>query len=203
VSDERVRLFVALELPEHVREALVKWRAGALRGGEGLRLIAPEALHVTLCFLGWRGAQEIEPIAAACAPIGAEPALELALGDAVWLPARRPRVLAVELEDGGAALARVQAEVSDALQAGGWYTPEARPFLGHVTVTRVRSGARVRARELPAPPRLGFRGSTVSLFRSVLRPGGARYERLRAVRLGSGGPAPRSESGSAGLDPGF
>ena len=189
MSDERVRLFVALELPDHVREALVRWRVAALRGEEGLRLLSAEALHVTLCFLGWRGAQEVEPIAAACASIGAESRLELALADAVWLPPRRPRVLAVEIEDPGAALARVQAKVSDVLQAGAWFTPEARPFLGHVTVARVRAGGRVQVRELPSPPPLRFRGSTVSLFRSVLRPDGARYEQLRAVRLGSGWPA--------------
>jgi RNA 2',3'-cyclic 3'-phosphodiesterase len=188
VSDERARLFVALELPGEVREALVSWRADALRGIDGLRQVTADGLHVTLCFLGGRAVSDIAPAASACRIAACEPAARLGVGEAIWLPARRPRVLAVELSDADGALGRVQSVLGDELAAGGWYTPESRQFLAHVTVARVAKGARLSSRELPAPPPIGFEGRRVTLYRSRLSPGGARYEPLATVELGSGGP---------------
>lgn len=183
MSTERARLFVGLELPADARAALVQWRSGHLPDGVGLRRIEPDALHATLCFLGWRPTAEIDQIAAACSGVECLPGVELALGASVWLPARHPRVLAVELRDAHGGLSLVQRTLSDALQAGGWYEPEARPFLAHVTVARIGKGERMRRVELPPPPPLTLRGSLMTLFRSLLGPGGARYERLRQIQL--------------------
>ncbi len=190
MSDERARLFVALELPEEVRAALVQWRAGladfaGARGRSQLRAVAPEALHVTLCFLGWRPAQEIGSIEAACSSVGLRGPVVLSLGDPVWLPRRRPNVLAVELHDNDGALAEVQALLSRALQEGGWYEPESRPFFAHVTVARVRKGASVSRDPPRSPPPLDVRASTVVLYRSLLSSSGARYEPLARFELGS------------------
>jgi RNA 2',3'-cyclic 3'-phosphodiesterase len=183
-EQERARLFVALELPELVRAGLERWRAPVLRDRPGLRPVAREALHVTLCFLGWRYVDEIPLIAGACQVVADEPGCELTVGKPLWLPPRRPGVLAVALDPHDDALARVQAALSHALQAGGWYVPESRPFLAHVTVARVRKGARVRRGELPAPAAIAVRGSTVTLYRSRLAAGGVRYEPLSSVGLG-------------------
>ncbi len=180
---ERARLFVALELPAPGREALVDWRARVLRDRAELRLLAPEGLHVTLCFLGWRWVDEIESMSAACEVVRASPAAELVIGKPIWLPPRRPNVLAVELEDRGGVLGRAQSALSRALESGGWYVPEKRRFLAHVTVARARKGARVRRVQLPAPGADPMRGSTVTLYRSHVGAGGARYEPLHSVEL--------------------
>jgi ketosteroid isomerase-like protein len=83
----------------------------------------------------------------------------------------------------------VQSALSDALHAGGWYIPETRPFLAHVTVARVaRDARRAPAVELSPVPPLAFAGERVTLFRSRLGAGGARYEPLGSVVLGSGAP---------------
>jgi len=179
------RLFVALELPSAAREALVQWRSEVAREVSGLRLVRPEDLHATLCFLGSRPVGEIEAISAACGVVAGEPVVDSAFGEGSWLPARRPRVLAVSLVDDGGGLARIQAALSGALVAGGWYAPESRPFLAHITVARVGRDARVRRVELPAPPESAVRCSRVTLLRSRLGPGGARYEPLASVELGS------------------
>ncbi len=181
---ERARLFVALELPAAARDALVDWRSQVLSGRSELRPVPPDALHVTLCFLGSRWVEEIAAIAAACNVVQGEPVAELVIGGAIWLPPRRPGVLAVDLEDRGGALGRVQAALSDALRSGGWYVPEKRPFLAHVTLARVRKGARVRREKLPAPAAETLLGSTVTLYRSHLGAGGAHYEPLHSVELG-------------------
>ncbi len=184
MSDERARLFVALELPGAASEALARW--GELTAAErpALRLVRGEGLHVTLCFLGSHGIDEVPRIGEACRAAGGQGPVELSFGRAVCLPPRRPRVLAVALDDSGGALGTIQAKLAAALVAAGAYEPERRPFLPHVTVARVRAGAgRIRADELPAPPALAFAGSAVTLYRSRLGGGGARYEPLLAVEL--------------------
>jgi RNA 2',3'-cyclic 3'-phosphodiesterase len=182
-TPERVRLFVALELPAPVREALVQWRSAALGGNGGFRLIAADHLHVTLCFLGWRPVDDVTQILHACGIVAERRPAELTVRGAVWLPRRRPRVLAATLEDPGGGLTAMQAALSEALAEGGWYVPEKRPFLAHVTVARLGAGGRLRAFELPAPPPLRFGGSRVTLYRSRLGAGGARYEPLGTVEL--------------------
>jgi 2'-5' RNA ligase len=164
---------------------------GAAASELQLRAVAPEALHVTLCFLG---AQPLEAAAAigtavVAAATAAGRAHGLALGAPLWLPRRRPNVLAVTIADGAGELGALQAAVADALVAGGWFTPERRPLLPHVTVARVRGGSRgldaraVARRELPAPPALAFHGAAVTLYRSHLGRGGSRYEALARARL--------------------
>src|SRR5882724_10545658 len=59
----RARLFLALDLPDDLRAALVEWRSAALAGRADLRPVAPEALHVTLVFLGYLPEKEIATVA--------------------------------------------------------------------------------------------------------------------------------------------
>ena len=198
-AEERARLFVALELPVSARDILARWRAAALREIPVLRPVPLEHLHVTLCFLGSRPIHEIDAITAACGVAAGEPAVSSRLGEALWLPVRRPRVLAVRLEDGSGALSRLQAALSGALARGGWYTPESRPFLAHVTVARVAKDTRIRAPGLEGPPAVAVRCSRVTLYRSRLGSGGARYEPLEVVKLASApGGADPAGSRSAG-----
>jgi 2'-5' RNA ligase len=175
-------LFVALDLPAEVRARLAEWAEQAARGREGLRLLDAGTLHVTLCFLGWRDEAEVEAIWAAVAPC-AGPAPALAVGDPAWLPPRRPRVLAVDLEDADGEAAALQRRVSDALVAGAGYEPERRPFRPHVTVARVRGGTRLRAFALDPPGVPPFRGTALTLYRSTPVRGGARYDAAGSAAL--------------------
>ena len=79
----------------------------------------------------------------------------------------------------------MQASVSDALAAGGWYQPEKRPFWPHITLARVKRRERRVAPlpETPAPPSEPFSASELTLYRSTLRPQGALYEPLARVEL--------------------
>jgi 2'-5' RNA ligase len=178
----RARLFAALDLPAEVREELAAWGREQTGGREGVRLVDAAMLHVTLCFLGWREEEEAEAIGAAVIACAA-PVPDLAVGEAAWLPPRRPRVLAVDVEDGGGAVGALQRRVSDALVAAAGYEPERRAYRPHVTVARVRGGARLRAFELDAPPRIPFRGAALTLYRSSLRRDGALYSPLARVAL--------------------
>jgi 2'-5' RNA ligase len=182
---ERARLFVALDLPADVHAALEHWQARVVRDLRGLRAVARGALHATLCFLGWRLVDEIEQIGAACVhAVGGSAPPRLTFTEPLWLPERRPRVLAVGLADTFGTLAGIQAALSAALNAGGWYALETRPFLAHVTVARVARGARVRPVEVAPLEARGFEAAAVTLYRSRLERAGARYEPLREIRFG-------------------
>jgi RNA 2',3'-cyclic 3'-phosphodiesterase len=176
-----LRLFAALELPPAARDALLTFRDAAA-DPEIWRPVAPEAIHLTLAFLGRRPETDvaaIEPILHAAAG----PAPRLRLAGALLLPPRRARVLCAALEDLDGTLAALQSHVSDGLAAAGLYTPEKRPFRAHANVARVRAGARAPRAVDAAPQPLAFAGEALTLFVSRLHPHGARYEPLVRVNL--------------------
>jgi RNA 2',3'-cyclic 3'-phosphodiesterase len=184
-SSNSLRLFVALDLPDVLRGHLLGWGAHALSDISRVRLQRPEAMHVTLCFLGEQPAGEVEAIAGAMrAAVGRRMAVTLTPGAPTWLPARRPRVAAIEVADAGGGLAVLQRDVSAGLAAGGWYEPERRPFLAHVTVARIgRNGPR-QPPALPTPPSaVSATAGSVSLYRSHTGASGARYEAVATVGL--------------------
>ncbi|MDA0182168.1 RNA 2',3'-cyclic phosphodiesterase [Solirubrobacter phytolaccae] len=166
-----MRLFVALDLPEDVRDALTA--AGQAADPEVWRPVKPESLHITLAFLGERPEEDVEAIAPVVLAESVAPRLEL--GDVLLLPPRRARVLTVEIHG---PLGDLQARVSAGLEAAGVYTPETRPFRAHVTIARLRP--RVRPpREAPlALAPIAFAGPSVTLYVSRLHQHGATYQPL-------------------------
>jgi 2'-5' RNA ligase len=182
----RARLFLALDLPADVREALVEWRSSALAGRDDLRPVAPEALHVTLVFLGYLPEKEIPTVARTAfeALAGIQPP-RLAVIGVKPIPPRSPRLFAFDLRDEDDRAVAVQAAASDALAAARFYKPEKRPFWPHVTFARVKRGVR-RAEPIEAPPPAldAFEAAEITLYRSILRPQGALYEPQERLRLG-------------------
>jgi 2'-5' RNA ligase len=191
------RLLVAVDPPPPVCEELAVWARSAAAGlgllaakgaDRPLRLLEPGALHLTLCFLGSRPVHEIEAIGSALSSCAASVG-ELSVGAPLWLPPRRPRVLAVEVHDSGEGLLRLQRIATQAIsQASGW-EPERRRFRAHITVARVREGRAAKRRPpggrlaLPATPQLRFTPEAIVLYRSRLDPAGATYEALATCFL--------------------
>jgi len=179
-------MFVALDLPVAARRELADWRDELISGRRDLRPVATEALHVTLVFLGWQDETAAEAIAAAAFGAGAGAAApELRPAAVRPLPPRDPRLFALDLDDADGRATALQAAVSAALEGGGWYRPEKRPFWPHVTLARVKRGERRVAPlpEAPAPPAAPFEAGELTLYRSTLRPQGALYEPLARATL--------------------
>jgi RNA 2',3'-cyclic 3'-phosphodiesterase len=188
---------VAVDPPLGVREQLADWARLSLRGlgaragaGGSTRVLDPELLHVTLCFLGSRPTGELAAIGDALASCAGQVG-ELSLGAPLWLPARRPRALAVEVHDGPhGGLHALREQVTAALASACGFRDERRRFRPHVTVARMRERPERHARgtdterggrgerTLPATPALSFAASEVVLYRSWLSPDGASYEPL-------------------------
>lgn len=200
------RLFVAIDPPQEVCEQLATWARTALRataGGQAamvashgraamgapVRVLEPELLHLTLCFLGDRPVGEIEAIGAQVLA-AAEPVGELSVGAPLWLPPRRPRVLAVELHDDRGALSELHRrlvasirEVCELEDTRGGRGRRHRRFRPHVTVARMRSGAAPRERTLAPTPSLSFVPRALVLYRSWLSEDGASYEALTSCAI--------------------
>jgi 2'-5' RNA ligase len=179
-------MFVALDLSADARTELAAWRDALVEGRQDLRPVAPEALHVTLVFLGWQDEAAAETIAEAAFRFAATARPPLLRAAAVKpLPPRDPRLFALDLDDEEGRSSALQADVSGALAEGGWYQPEKRPFWPHITLARVKRRER-RVAPLPStphPPSEPFRASELTLYRSTLRPQGALYEPLARATL--------------------
>jgi len=172
---ERLRLFVAFDLPAAVRSELVAW-SERVAPAEARRVPAAN-LHLTLAFLGSRGADDARSAGALLAEV-VRPVGRLRTAGALWLPPRRPGVLAVALE-GPPQLSALRADLADALADAIGHVPERRAFRPHVTVARTPRGDRaVRNRPMPAPPALEFAPGALVLYRSRIGPEGSSYEPL-------------------------
>jgi 2'-5' RNA ligase len=179
---ETARLFVAAVLPGSVCAELARWSRGAIGSRLSVRRLAPETMHITLCFLG---EQQLSCVGELQGVLGAaaEPVAglgELALGAPVWLPPRRPRALAVEVVDPAGALHALQARLVTDIAATIDWDRDRQRFHPHVTVARMRPGSE-RATALEPTPQLRFSCVKVALLRSHLEPAGARYEELASV----------------------
>jgi 2'-5' RNA ligase len=185
----RARLFVALDLPEDVREGLVEWQRTAL-ADPALRPVRPEALHMTLVFLGYQAQKDIKKIAEVALAEAPAPAVELS-PEPIGVPrGKRPRLLALDAPSEEAV--ELQRGVEERLVAARFYKPEKRPFWPHLTVARVkpeapgsRKPALVRTPPHPLPEHMFrfFRPTRLVLFKSHLRRTGAEYEPLAELEL--------------------
>jgi 2'-5' RNA ligase len=191
-KSNRVRLFVALDLPATVRAGIGAWGEREL-ADPALRRSREESLHVTFAFLGSRDEAEVEPIAAAVRASAGAPAPLVQLCHPEQRPPRgKPRIFALPVISAGAE--QLQAEVADRLVEAGFYEAEKRAFWPHVTVARVRTerGRPTAVANSPGPLPAGllepFYGVRMTLYRSQLQPSGARYAPLAQVELpGAGG----------------
>lgn len=189
---EAQRLFIAAELPAEVREALVTAQDRLRRDRPPVRWVAPEAMHLTLRFLGETDARLLPQIGAALRKsLGGHKSIALRLADAgAFSNLRRPNVVWAGVGGDTAALERAASAISAALDPLG-LPRDARPFRAHLTLGRVRReadaaqqerlGAAIRA--LPPFPPLAWTVERVALFRSELRPSGPLYTVLDAVAL--------------------
>jgi 2'-5' RNA ligase len=188
-KEKRQRLFVALDLPDRVRDGLAAWGEEELVD-PALRPVRPESLHVTLVFLGHREAAEAEAIAAVVGESVA-PAALLKLEDPIPLPRDR-RAALFALPAPSPATTELHHGLGERLVEEGLHVAEKRVFWPHVTVARVRpegGGSRRpaavarRPAELPKGLKEPFYGVRMTLYRSEFQPGGARYVPLAQVEL--------------------
>jgi 2'-5' RNA ligase len=177
----RSRLFVALPLPDQVREPLAGYLARCAELAPEQRWAPVANLHLTLYFLGWVGEEAMTRLLSGLAEVQA-PALKLELGGmGRFGTSVRPRVLWIGVAAGREPLAALATEVARACRRAEVIGDE-RPFNPHLTLCRVRHGAPLPA--LPEPVRLpAWEAGWFTLFQSRPGPRGSVYLPLREYRL--------------------
>jgi RNA 2',3'-cyclic 3'-phosphodiesterase len=171
------RLFVAINLPDGVKDRLIGLRTDIPTA----RWVRPEQMHLTLRFIGDTIlANKVEAIDEAMMSITAA-AFDLALyGVGRFPPGHRkpPRVLWVGIAP-QPDLNRLQHAVEQALESVG-FEPDSRPFSAHITLARLKSYGLLPevADFLHAHVDFAvdpFRVSEFRLYESELTPRGPRY----------------------------
>ena len=173
--DERLRLFLALQLPEPVLDVVVAWQEERLRS---VRTVPREQLHITLAFLGHRPAGELDGILDAHRGAARAAPADIALTPTRYRETRS--VGMVVLSDADARAAALAENLHRRLEHLGVYRNEGRPWLPHLTVARWRE--RPRLHPAPPPDRT-FVPSDAAAFLSRLQAGGAEYRVLQSVAL--------------------
>ncbi|MGH6692786.1 MAG: RNA 2',3'-cyclic phosphodiesterase [Longimicrobiales bacterium] len=155
-----IRLFVALELPEAVRDRLV-----AMQGGvPGARWANDDQMHLTLRFIGEVDENVAHDVDDALSSIRA-PAFEMELSGVGEFGGKNPRALWAGVRANGA-LIHLQKKVETALQRIG-LEPEPRKFSPHVTLARLRAAPREKVVAFLAHHAL-FASGAIKIERFVL-----------------------------------
>ena len=185
-ASARIRAFLAVEIGEVARRSAadVSRSLRSRPGGDAVRWVRPESLHITLRFLG-----DVEPAIVpklvACVAEGVRglECFEARLVGVHGFPsARRPRVVVLDVAPREPLEALAAAVERGALAAG--FAPESRPFRPHLTLGRVRDPAAPDLEGAPEPALAPFPVREAVLFRSELRQSGARYTPLERMALG-------------------
>ena len=194
-----MRLFVALDLEESLRQGIATY----IRGLEGFapeaRWAKSESLHVTLKFIGEQTEEQIAAITERLRGVAGENMEIRFQGYGFFPTAKAPRVFWIGIQ-AGAALATLAGDI-DASLAELKIPREERPFSPHLTLARGGAGsgspkwrkedgpnstfAELQKR-LAAMSALNFGTMTAReffLYRSQLSPGGSKYTKLHSFSL--------------------
>lgn len=182
-----MRLFVALDIPAGVRQAIAELIDRLKPICRGARWVRSEGIHVTLKFIGHvrdPDAKKIEAIRIALSKIRSERPVEMRFRGMGFFPnERRPRVFWCGVE-GSANLAPLAAAIEGALEPLG-IERESRAFAPHLTLARIASPEGVNrllheAEKLRDADLGAARESEFHLFHSVTKPTGAEYSKIES-----------------------
>jgi RNA 2',3'-cyclic 3'-phosphodiesterase len=185
-----VRLFVALDLTEEIRDALqepVAKLKPLIKTAQWARL---EGMHVTLKFIGHVEATKLDAIRAALATVRSDAPVEMQVRGVGFFPDdRRPRVLWCGI-DASPNLAPLAAETERALEPLG-IPREERKFTPHLTLARlkdsqgveklVRAAQEMKSRDFGSACVVEFH-----LFESVTKRSGTEYRKIASYAFVKG-----------------
>ncbi|MDI6718362.1 MAG: RNA 2',3'-cyclic phosphodiesterase [Methanomicrobiales archaeon] len=176
-----VRTFVAVEISEEIRSRVQEAQRLLLQSQARLTLVRPEAVHITLKFLGEIEHGEIEPVVQALSSIRFR-SFQISVDGVAGNPPSKPRVVWGIVRDGGecAALAR---QVEAVLEPLG-IEKEGRPYRPHVTLARIRQFDPTLLRQVKMLSTMALGCATISalkLKKSTLTPDGPIYEDIAEV----------------------
>jgi 2'-5' RNA ligase len=184
-SQKGVRCFVAVDLPDSMRDEIAKVQREI--DLPGVRLVKPGLIHITLKFLGDVPPSKVDRVAEALKGVKL-PAFAAKVGGIGAFPGRSIRVVWIGAEGEFEGLFRA---IEAALTPLG-FEREGRKFTSHATIARVgrpspeTTGLLASKLEPFREIDLGeFRATEFLLKKSTLTPGGPIYEDIAAFPLSS------------------
>jgi RNA 2',3'-cyclic 3'-phosphodiesterase len=188
------RVFIAIDIGDAVRREVsrvVSTLTGKLEAAKTppkVVWVKPDALHVTIKFIGEVEPREVERLQALLAPpIELEPFELEWRGVGTFPNHKHPRALWLGVINGAAPLAQVEAEVSRRLAGANAVELDDRAFLPHLTIGRVKmAGAGVdwpKILQAVEVKRVASIVDRVTLYRSELSQRGPHYTGLVSARL--------------------
>ena len=194
---QTVRTFIAIELPEEVREYLSRCQERLKGAGVNVKWTRPEQIHLTLAFLGNVADDELDALSEAVREAASVfgPLRLRATGTGQFPPGGRPRVLWVGVRAEAGDLEGLQQAVAGAA-APFAEKQEHRAYHPHLTLGRVRQGRRgsrgggvdlhglARAvAEMAEEEGPAFDADEVVVFQSDLGPAGPTHTPLARIGL--------------------
>lgn len=190
-----MRLFVALEIPESVRDGLAALLKELREAAPGMsdkrpRWVRPENLHVTLKFVGEARPEKLDGILGALREVRSDGAVEMTFRGLGFFPnEKRPKVLWVGIA-GSPNLAALAVDVDRRLAVQG-VPRETREFAPHLTLARFEPPGMKESLRLAVQARqsreLGsFQTREFLLIESKTRPSGAEYTVLHSFAFTAG-----------------
>ena len=182
-----MRAFIAIELPEELRQRLAQEQSRFRAVAADARWTRPEGIHLTLKFLGEISDEQVAQVTKALQQIKSfEPFSVAAKGFGFFPDARRPRVFWAGLE-APAALAELAGFVESAMAPLG-FPPENRAFSPHLTLARFKvprpqTKLQELVREQGGAVLGSFAVSEFFLWESQLLPQGAQYRKVLSFPL--------------------
>lgn len=185
-----IRSFIAVDPSPEVSEHLGSFIQRLSKETKGFKWVDPEAIHLTLRFLGDVEPSTLETLKDRLpqAVSGLAPISLQARGVGFFPNAQRPRVVWAGLEGEVEKLKALQARVAEAVEGFDVKPEEDRDVTPHLTLARVKDpqSAVGVARILQAGRESDFGEfvvSSVILYKSDLTPSGARYTKLETFQF--------------------
>lgn len=194
-----MRLFIALDIDDGIRERIRRFVEGVSGFASEARWVRPESMHVTLKFIGEKPADAVEEIKHAVSVVKGE-SFEISFRGSGFFPTTKSaRVFWVGIQ-AGLQLASLATAIDQATAALG-IPKEDHPYSPHLTLARGggRSGAPGRQKEdrpnrglqklqeklaaLPSPEFGTMTAREFFLYESQLMRGGARYTKIERFVL--------------------
>jgi 2'-5' RNA ligase len=135
-----IRSFIAVEVPQALKSRMDELQRELRRTDADVKWVRPEAIHLTLKFLGSIRQDDVERISQSIGPAieGWVPFEVRVQGMGCFPNPRNPRVVWVGMDRGREILTSLQQAVEKKM-AELSFPPEDRPFSPHLTLGRVRS----------------------------------------------------------------
>jgi 2'-5' RNA ligase len=184
-----IRAFLALEIPPSLQKNISAHSAVLKQAlPDSIRWVATERIHLTLKFLGDTSPASLQDLThALSAVIAQQPPFDISAGGfGVFPNPKRPRILWIGVQ-APPDLERLTRAIETTCARLG-YPPEEKPFNPHLTLGRLRDGADLSAlrpalQGIEIGPLGSLTVSSVTLFRSDLRPQGPNYTPLTHLPL--------------------